>query len=95
VAKHRKPKSGPAAPVERAVRERRQSPSVILAGTAAAALSTVLVFGHATDTTVDNSLTVNTKGRLIIRTTGAGELWVNGVRSAEQLSGRVLRDFAP
>ena len=55
MAKHRKPKSGPAAPVERAVRERRQSPSVILAGTAAAALSTVLVFGHATDTTVDNA----------------------------------------
>ena len=55
MAKHRKPKSGPAAPVERAVRERRQSPSVILAGTTAAALSTVLVFGHATDTTVDNA----------------------------------------
>jgi diacyltrehalose acyltransferase len=55
VAKHRKPDSRPAAPVQRAVRERRQSPSLLLGGTTAAALSTVLVFGHATNTSVDNA----------------------------------------
>ncbi len=34
----------------------------------------------ATDTTVDNSLTVNTKGKLIVRPTGACEVWIAGAR---------------
>ena len=54
MAKDRKPKNR-ATPAERAVRERRQSPSLILAGTTAAALSTVLVFWHATNTTADSA----------------------------------------
>jgi len=33
--------------------------------------------------------------RLMASAVGVHGVWVNGVRSAEQLSGRVLRDFAP
>src|SRR5262245_9260477 len=40
---------------ERRARDRRQSPPLIFVGTTAAALSTVLVFGQATNTTVDNA----------------------------------------
>lgn len=34
----------------------------------------------ATDTTLDNSLTVDKRFKIIVRTTGAAELWIDGVR---------------
>ncbi len=52
VAKHRKPSNRPANSARRPGRQ-RQSPSLALVGTTAAALSAVLVFGHATNTTAD------------------------------------------
>jgi diacyltrehalose acyltransferase len=51
VAKHRKPRK-PAATKRRRLRKRR-SPSLFLLGASAAGLSTLLVFGHATDNTAD------------------------------------------
>ena len=53
LAKHRRPKGRSARAIDRTNRQHRPSPSVVLVGTTAAALSTVLVFGHATDCTVD------------------------------------------
>jgi diacyltrehalose acyltransferase len=55
LAKHCKPKSRRPSPARRTDRN-RQSPSVVLLGTTAtaAALSTVLVFGHATNNAADS-----------------------------------------
>ena len=53
MAKHRMPKGRRARTVNRTERQQRQSPAVVLVGTTAAALSTLLVFGHATDSTAD------------------------------------------
>jgi diacyltrehalose acyltransferase len=55
VAKHRKPKNR-RAPSARRTDQNRQPPSLVLLGTTAtaAALSTVLVFGYATNNTVDS-----------------------------------------
>src|SRR6201999_4084833 len=55
LAKHRRPRGRRLSPAERAVRTPRQSPSLMLVGTTAAALSTVLVFGHAVNTTADSA----------------------------------------
>lgn len=66
MAKHCKPKSRRASPGKQTARERRQSPSLILVGTAAA-LSTVLAFGHATNNTADSS-----QVRLAAATIGIG-----------------------
>jgi hypothetical protein len=54
VAKHRQAKNRRASAVKRGTRQRRQSPSLLFLGTTAAAVSTVLVFGHATNTTADS-----------------------------------------
>jgi diacyltrehalose acyltransferase len=54
LAKHRKPKRRRPSAAERVVRKPRQSPSPIIVGTTAAALSAVLVFGHATNDTADS-----------------------------------------
>ena len=64
MAKHRK-QNRQASSAKQTTRKRRRPPSLILLGTTAAALSTVLVFGHATNNTVDNSqvqLTASTIG---------------------------------
>ena len=53
MAKHRQSKNRPAFSSKRTVRKRRKTPSAIFLGTTAAALSTVLVFGHATNSTAD------------------------------------------
>jgi diacyltrehalose acyltransferase len=53
VAKHRQSKNRPAFSSKRTVRKRRTRLSPLFLGTTAAAVSTVLVFGHATNTTVD------------------------------------------
>ena len=52
VAKHRKPKNRRASSRERTVPKQLRSPSLFLVGTTATAISTVLVFGHATNNTV-------------------------------------------
>lgn len=54
MAKHRQAKSRRASSVQRGARKRRRSPSVLFLGTTAAAVSTALVFGHATNTPADN-----------------------------------------
>jgi hypothetical protein len=53
VAKHRHSKNRPAFSSKRTVPKRRKTPSAIFLGTMAAAVSTMLVFGHATNNTVD------------------------------------------
>jgi len=53
VAKHRHSKNRPAFSSSRTARRRRKTPSVIYLGTMAAAVSTTLVFGHATNYTAD------------------------------------------
>jgi len=53
VAKHRQSRNRPAFSSKRTVPKRRKTPSVIFLGTTAAAVSTMLVFGHATNNTVD------------------------------------------
>jgi hypothetical protein len=53
VAKHLQSKNRPAFSSKRTVRKRRKTPSAIFLGTTAAALSTVLVFGHATNNTAE------------------------------------------
>jgi hypothetical protein len=54
VAKHRRPKNCRISSNGQAATKRRSSPSLVLAGSTAVALSTVLVFGHATNNTVDS-----------------------------------------
>jgi PE-PPE domain-containing protein len=54
VAKHSQQENGRASSAEQTTRKRRPRPSLILLGTTATALSTVLVFGHATNNTVDS-----------------------------------------
>ena len=54
MAKHRQQENRRASSAKQTTRKRRRSPSLILLGTTAAALSTVLVFGHATNNTVDS-----------------------------------------
>jgi diacyltrehalose acyltransferase len=54
VAKHRQCRNRRASSREQTVRKRRRSPSLLLLGTTATALSTVLVFGHATNNTADS-----------------------------------------
>jgi hypothetical protein len=54
VAKHRQPKNRRASAPRQTARHRRRPASLLLVGTTAAALSTVLVFGHATNTTADS-----------------------------------------
>jgi len=54
VAKHRQPKNRRISSNGQAVTKRRPSPSLVLAGSTAVALSTVLVFGHATNNTADS-----------------------------------------
>jgi hypothetical protein len=53
VAKHRQSNNRRAFASNRAVRKRRKTPSVAFLGATAAAVSTVLVFGHATNNTMD------------------------------------------
>ena len=53
MAKHRQSKNRPAFSSKGTVRKRRKTPSVIFLGTTAVAVSTALVFGHATNNTVD------------------------------------------
>ncbi|WP_198345019.1 PE-PPE domain-containing protein [Mycobacterium sp. JS623] len=53
MAKHRRSKNRPAFSSKRTVPKRRKAPSAIFLGTTAAAVSTMLVFGHATNNTVD------------------------------------------
>ncbi len=55
MAKRRQQKNRRASSATQTTRKRRRSPSLILLGTTATALSTVLVFGHATNNTVDSS----------------------------------------
>ena len=55
MAKHRQSKNRPAFSSKRTLRKRRKTPSVIFLGATAAAVSTMLVFGHATNNTVDMS----------------------------------------
>ena len=54
MAKHRQENRG-ASSAKQTTRQRRRSPSLILLGITAAAVSTVLVFGHATNNTADSS----------------------------------------
>ncbi len=54
MAKHRQPKNRRISSDGQAVTKRRPSPSLVLAGSTAVALSTVLVFGHATNNTADS-----------------------------------------
>jgi diacyltrehalose acyltransferase len=54
VAKHRQAKNRRGSSVKRGARQRRRPPSVLFVGTTAAAVSAVLVFGHATNTTPDS-----------------------------------------
>ena len=64
MAKHRQ-QNREASSAKQTTQQRRRPPSLILLGTTAAALSTVLVFGHATNNTVDSSqvqLTASTIG---------------------------------
>jgi diacyltrehalose acyltransferase len=53
LAKHRKPENRRASSATQATQKRRRPPSVLLLSATAAAVSTVLVFGHATDNTAD------------------------------------------
>ncbi len=53
MAKHRQAKNRAAFSSKPTVRKRRKTPSAIFLGTTAAAVSTMLVFGHATNNTVD------------------------------------------
>ena len=53
MAKHRKPTGRHARSIRGTNRRQRRSPTVVLIGTTSAALSTVLVFGHATGATAD------------------------------------------
>ncbi len=55
MAKHRKSMNRRASSATQTTPKRRRSPSPILLSTTATALSTVLVFGHATNNTVDSS----------------------------------------
>jgi diacyltrehalose acyltransferase len=55
VAKHRQGKNRPVSSASMTTQKRRRSPSVLLLSATAAAVSTVLVFGHATNNTVDSS----------------------------------------
>ena len=54
MAKHRQ-EIRLASSAKQTIRKRRRSPSVLLLSITAAAVSTVLVFGHATNNTADNS----------------------------------------
>ena len=54
MAKRRQQKNRRASSATQTTQKRRRSPSLILLGTTATALSTVLVFGHATNNTVDS-----------------------------------------
>ncbi len=54
MAKHGQSKNRRISSNGQAVRKRRPSPSLVLAGSTAVALSTILVFGHATNNTADS-----------------------------------------
>jgi hypothetical protein len=87
VAKHRKPSNRRANSATRPGRHRR-SPSLVLVGTTAtaAALSAVLVFGHATNTTADSPQVELTAATIGIG--GRGD--PNGVNIPNKLQGKVL-----
>jgi hypothetical protein len=87
VAKHRKPSNRRANSATRPGRHRR-SPSLVLVGTTAtaAALSAVLVFGHATNTTADSPQVELTAATIGIG--GRGD--PNGVNIPNKLQGNVL-----
>src|SRR6478609_2252597 len=85
VAKHRKPKNGRVSSAKRTERNRR-SPSLALVGTTAAALSAVLVFGHATNTTAYSPQVELTAATIGIG--GRGD--PGGVNIPHKLQGNVL-----
>ncbi|HTI76668.1 MAG TPA: PE-PPE domain-containing protein [Mycobacterium sp.] len=85
MAKHRKPKNGRVSSAKRADRN-RQSPSLVLVGTTAAALSAVLVFGHATNTTAYSPQVELTAATIGIG--GRGD--PGGVNIPHKLQGNVL-----
>jgi len=91
LAKHRQSRNCPTLPSKRAVRKRRKTPSTIFLGTTAAAVSTVLVFGHATNNTVDIPPVDLTAATIGIG--GRGD--PNAVNVPHKLQGKVLpMDFA-
>jgi diacyltrehalose acyltransferase len=85
VAKHRKAGGRQNSTTRRAGRH-RQSPSVVLVGTTAAALSAVLVFGHATNTTADSPQVELTAATIGVG--GRGD--PNAVNIPNKLQGKVV-----
>jgi hypothetical protein len=86
VAKHRQRKYRRAFAAKSTTRRRRRPPSVLFLGTTAAALSSVLVFGHATNTTVDTS-----QVQLAAATIGIGGRGDPGAANIpHKLNGKVL-----
>lgn len=85
MAKHRRPKNGRVSTAKRTGRDPR-SPSLVLVGTTAVALSAALVFGHATNTTPDSP-----QVELAAATIGIGGRGdPNAVNIPHKLQGNVL-----